>query len=400
MTAQKNRSILFLTTLLVSVSVRAQQFSEKAIFGTVSQTGFYAINITPELSAYAGKDFSDLRIVNEKGQFMAYLIRSKTPQFYGNTYNEFPILKNEVTDSGKSIIVIENKNQEKLFDIAVWIRNAAVSRKADISGSDDMIKWYTVAEGLDLEKKVVTENDKYIQTIEFPVSSYRYFKIIIENGKNNPLNIIEARRYIETQHKYDNSYLLNPAVNFIQIDSSNHNSYIKVHQNAPYHIDKVTIKINGPKFFSRKAEIVLRNAISDFQISSDSSFVFYVPTFNDMDWYIKINNGDNSPLRITNIITEQESKQIVTFLEGGKNYHLLMNNSLATRPVYDLQQFKDSISVNIPDLHILSIQKINDKAQITSSNIFEKWLWPLIIIVILVLAIFTFYLSKEVERKK
>jgi hypothetical protein len=77
-----------------------------------------------------------------------------------------------------------------------------------------------------------------------------------------------------------------------------------------------------------------------------------------------------------------------------------MNNSLATRPVYDLQQFKDSISVNIPDLHILSIQKINDKAQITSSNIFEKWLWPLIIIVILVLAIFTFYLSKEVERKK
>jgi len=50
------------------------------------------------------------------------------------------------------------------------------------------------------------------------------------------------------------------------------------------------------------------------------------------------------------VITEQEPKQIIVYLEKEKKYHLLMDDSLASKPVYDLQQFKDSISEDIPQL--------------------------------------------------
>ncbi len=263
-----------------------------------------------------------------------------------------------------------------------------------------MNKWYTIAENIELEKRFVTENDRYIQTISFPGSSYSYFKITIENGKNNPLNIIEAGRYAEIQYRSINPYLTNPPVNFIQQDSSDHNTYIKIHQLAAYHIDKITIKVNGPKFFRREANVVSDNSVSDFQISSDSAFSFFLPTFNDKNWYIKIYNGDNPPLHISDVITEQESKQMIAYLESGKKYHVLMNDSLAAKPVYDLQQFKDSIPADIPYLQILSFESIAQKNQVTSKFISEKLLWSIIVGVLIILGIFTFRLTKEVERKK
>ncbi len=397
----RNSSILFVIALLLVSTANAQNFAMKAILASAEKTGFYAINVIPQLSSYTGIHFNDLRIADEKEQFLAYVIRTKAPAFYNNNYEKFSIIKNELQDSGKSTIIIENQKQENINSIALQIRNAAVSRTVNISGSDDLKKWYAIAEDIQLEKRFAADNDRYIQTISFPSSSYRYFKITIENGKNNPLNIIEAGKYVELQNKPVNVYLLNPPVNFIQQDSSDHNTYIRIHQTAPYHIDKITIKVNGPKFFKREAEVVLHNNnTSGFQISSDSLFSFYLPIFNDRDWHIKIYNGDNPPLHIMDVITEQEPKQIIVYLEKEKKYHLLMDDSLASKPVYDLQQFKDSISGDIPQLQILSFEKVAGKNQTAPKFISDKWLWPLIIVVLIVLGIFTVHLTKEVERKK
>jgi hypothetical protein len=381
------------------IASTAQKFAEKANLEPVKATGFYSIDITPELSSYITSSFSDLRIADDKDQSLPYIIRTKQPSFFTDNYTKLPITGNELTDSGRSVLIVENLTQQKISAIALLIRNAAVTRMAAISGSDDMSRWFTIAENISLEKQFVGEDDRYIQTVYFPTSSYKFFKITIENGKNNPLNIMEAGRYADVEYKKVYSYYTNPSPVFLQTDSSDHNTYIKVHQPAAYHVGKASLKINGPRFFKRDLDIINGAGISNFKISSDILPDFYLPSFNDTNWTIKIYNGDNLPLKIAGVTTYQESKMMIAYLEAGKSYHLLMNNSLATKPVYDLQQFKDSIPYNIPGLKIISYEKIDFATADNNLIISSKWLWPLIITVLVILGFFTFRLTKEIEKR-
>ena len=386
-------------SFILCAAVHAQHFSVKGKLEPVNKTGFYTINITPELSAHMATDFRDLRIADEDEKVIQYILATDQPSFINYNYSQLPILKNEVADSGRSVLIIENTAQRNISSIALLIRNAAVTRNSTISGSDDMDRWFTIAEDIYFEKKFTDKTDKYVQTIRFPVSSYKYLKITIANGRNNPLNIMEAGMYVDDKNNSSYPYTRNPSPSFLQTDSSDHNSYIKVTQPAPFHIDKVTLEIKGPKFFKRDVDILTRKGGSTLQLSSGSIF-FYMPTFNDRTWTIRIHNGDNPPLVIDSVLTEQESRKIIAWFEAGKNYHLLMGDSAATPPVYDLQQFKDSIPVSIPQLKILAVEKVDQNAAQPKQLIPSEWMWPAIVIMLAVLAFFTLRLTKEVQRKK
>jgi hypothetical protein len=387
--------------LFIASASKAQHFSEKAKLDTVIKTGFYSISITSELSSYIKTDFSDLRITDEREQYLAYLISSPHNFSYGDSYSVLKITKNEITDSGRSVIILENQQGNLISSIALKIRNAAVSRNATISGSDDEQKWFAVKEGISLEKELSNDEDRYVQTLSFPGSSYRYYKLVIENGKNDPLNILEAGYFTSVEYKKTDNYIANPSVIFRQIDSSDHNSYIFVEQSYAYHTEKISINVEGPPFFKRDVDLIRANGnVSSFQIASGNVFSFYTPLFNDKKFFLRIYNGDNLPLHIANVYTAQESKNVITFLQAGKQYHLLMNDSSAIKPVYDLQQFKDSIIQNVQELKILSFKKIEQVKKEETTLWINKLLWPIIIVVVLVLATLTFRLTKEIQQKK
>ena len=147
-------------------------------------------------------------------------------------------------------------------------------------------------------------------------------------------------------------------------------------------------------------DVILKNdATYNYQISSDSLFKFDMPVFNDTTWLIKIYNGDNPPLTIVSVATAQEIKKIVTYLEAGKQYHILMNSATAVKPLYDLQNFSDSIPTNLPVLTFGTIEQNNNSA-VPGNTIFTKdWLWPVLIFVLAILAFFTWRLAKDIQKK-
>jgi len=136
---QLKKNSLFICMMLICCAAKAQQFREKANLQPVTANGFYSINITPELSSYTTVDYSDLRLADEKNQFVPYIIVSKQPSFSDHNYNKLPIVKNELNDSGQSVLVIKNELHKKVSSLALLIRNAAVTRNATISGSDDSV---------------------------------------------------------------------------------------------------------------------------------------------------------------------------------------------------------------------------------------------------------------------
>jgi len=379
----------------------SQTFHNSARLDTVGKAGFYAVSITPTLSSYVKKDFSDLRVVDENGNPVPYLLYSKVRMLKPDYFKPFKIISNKLIDSGKSVIVLENGDTGKVSEISMRIKNTAVSRTFDISGSDDKTHWFSIVENINMSKRFATENDSYIEDISFPLSAYRYFRIIIYNGKNDPLNIIGAGRYVSAGHLPASELLLNPTPKYKRKDSSDRISYITVFNPDLFHIDHVGLKVKGPKFFRRQVDVVTNNQlIGSFIVSVDSSFIFSLPVINDSAFELRIYNGDNPPLDIAAISTSQENEKIIAYLEAGKNYQLELTNSKATMPRYDLEDFKDSVPMEIPALKFLSIEPVKAVAEVKDKSIFTQvWIWPVLVTVLLVLVLFTFRLTKEVGKK-
>lgn len=395
----RKKSSLFICLLFCYSCLRAQNFTVKANLQPVTISGFYSVNITPQLSSYTTINFSDLRIADDNNKFVPYIISSKKPSFATGNYHKLPLLKNDVTGSGKSQLIIKNDAGSKISSIALLIRNAAVNRQATISGSDDLTKWFTINENITLEDISGNDTDRHVQTISFPVSSYKFFKIIIDNKKNNPLNIIEAGSYSNVQHTED-AYILNPLPAFTQIDSSDNITYIKVHQNAAYHVSKIYLQAESPKFFDRNIDVINSANSLSAKLSSENTNEITLPAFNDKDWEIKIYNGDNPPLKIKSISLKQESKNIIAYLQTGQHYHLLLHDSTAVAPVYDLQNFKDSIPATLPQLKIISFENISPATIKNKTGLSAAWIWILIISALTALGFITFMLMKEMNKEK
>lgn len=386
--------------LLLCCNLQAQ-FKNTASLASVTKTGFYAINVTPVFSSYVKTDFSDLRIKDDSGLQAPYVVRALSSMYYDTVFTRFKIVNNSLHDSGKNIIILENITGKKDVNaIALLVRNNLVSRTIDISGSDNGKEWYSIVDGGVLSNRFTSQADKYLDVIDLPNSSFRYFKLVIYNGSKDALNISSAGSYFNAQYKYVTPYVLNGNSSFTQKDSTDNYSYISVHDSAMYHKNYLHIHFKTPLFFKRSVEVLVNgHVLSSFNVTVDSGFNTSIPLFNAAEWTLRIFNGDSPPLRVKSISTYQTKNQVVAWLDSGVVYHLEMTDSNAVTPIYDLQEFKDSIPRKVNELGYTAVTPINRAASKADTSFFTKaWLWPVMILILAVLVAFTWRLTKEMGK--
>jgi hypothetical protein len=397
-----NKVLLVLIILLPGISF-SQQFSHSAKLEGITASRFYSLAIEPELSAYIHASFKDLRIVDDKGVQVPYVLNSSLPNLVNQNFLPLAIKEYSVKDSGRSHLVLENTTKHTIDGLAFFIRNASVSRTAKVSGSDDGQSWFTILENLSFTGGQFSDSSHFVLTMALPKSSYRYFKIVVDNLNNDPLNIIKAVTYSAADYTkwlissstVNLRSFVNPASRFIQTDSIDGNTYIRVIQPEAYHVDAIMLRIKSPRFFRRNMEVIIGNVSHGFLLTSTGEYS--LPRFAAKEFMIKISNGDNPPLTITEVITSQEKKELIAYLEAGKHYRLLMGNPSAETPTYDLEHFMDSISdvrsIGVADIQA-NIQSIANKEQ--KSNL---TLWIIIAGVLGVLSFFTWNLTKELKKR-
>lgn len=403
-TLLKMKHLLYRTLLLLPfVFIMAgksngQRFANKALLEVPDSSGFYGIDITPQFSAFIKTDLADVRILNEAQKQVPFVVRDAAWVFIHSRFDTLPIIRNEVTDSGRSIIVVQNKTRGALTGMALVIKNADVQRNATLSGSNDGKNWFTIVENIYLSNTVSSDKDVYMQQITFPLSSYHYFRLSIDNNKNAPLNIVAAVRTTEESFKAVDPYVENPGISFIQKDSSDNYSYIFLNNTQGFHIAKVAVEIKGPKFFKRQVSIETGAFSYSYTMETGMQYEFVVPVFKDKKWSIRIYNGDNPPLTIASVKTWQSRKQLVTYLEAGKQHELVFNDLYAHAPAYELQNFQDSIPANVKMLTPGPVEKVMTDASDEKKEGNKVWLWITLGALILVLLYFTIRLVKDMRN--
>lgn len=388
-----------LLLMLITGCAHAQSFKNKAVIDSVGKSGFYAIEITPELSSLVATDFRDLRIFDQNEKPVPYLIGSHIPFMDSTLFQPLTILKNTVNDSGQSILLIANSSRVLIDAFYLRIQNAAVSRTISLSGSNDGMKWFSIIENLGLERRFIQDKDSFVENVSFPLSSYRFFRIVIYNGKNDPLDVLSVHRRIHSDTAERISLFKNPAVSFSRKDS-NRITWLRFDNKQAFHISHVFVHVKSPRFFKRQVDLLVDNvSAGSFVISSDSVFDLSLPVFNDSVFTIKIYNEDNPSLDITGVTTAQNEDRIITYLESGKKYRMEMTSHEAKIPLFDLINFKDSIPKDIKIIGVSEpvpasvVQKVNDD----NSN--HPWLWPVLVFVLIVLGLFTYGLTKDMAKR-
>lgn len=407
---QRKRNSIWALSLLLSCCVQAQQFRHSCVLDTVKETGFYSIAVSPQLSAYIKRDLSDIRISDEKGQWIPHIINypahNRTTDAF--LYSTLPVIKKESVNS-KTVLIIHNPGIEKISNLYFTTKNTSASRFAALSGSDDNKTWFSIADSLLLRKPELFADNKIALNITFPLVNYAYFRVTIDNGKNDPLNILEALSYGPALPDSSQRFIENPKASFQQTDSAGF-SLIRVDNGYNFHFSKLNIHISSPKYFERRTRLYISHPgnihsllqsqpVADFIISSGNYKGYEVPLLKDSVFYLLVENNDNPPVRVEVISTEQENKEIIAYLEKGKNYQLMFDDLNGVAPTYDLRQFQSVIPKSIQRLKTGDIKTISTNSIISQSKKNTKWwIWPTILLVIILLGYLTWSLTKDMKK--
>ena len=198
-----------------------------------------------------------------------------------------------------------------------------------------------------------------------------------------------------------------PAPTIRQKDSSNRHSYITLKYQEAYRIDRLALTIQGPRLYKRHVVLYDNDKVNGWPIASadidPSNTSLVIAALKTHSLLLDITNADNAPLVISRVATSQLDQYLLTYLQPGRAYQLLVGNPSMGVPDYDLKYFVDSLTSNPRELlagplriNSLPVNKSVEPVVKDHSGIV---LWSIILLVLILLASLSFKLVKATAQK-
>jgi len=399
---------LIFTILLTFAILQAwsqSTYPYKADISKIDSSGVYKVELKPAfLSKSISRSLYDVRIVDEGGKFVAYTIVSNISDKTKPVFVDFPEIKQSSNNDTVTYYIAENKDKIKVNQLWLKLRNTAVNRLADISGSDDLQHWFAIKENIQLQDAGSGDNADYEQMLSFPTSDYRYFKIRIGNKNKDFIKITRSGVYLENSAG-NVQYVQLPPIKLTSKTANKQTSYY-AELNDNYIVNGLKIEVSSPKYYNRHITIYdtgnkTEEMLYDDSISSSrpKDITFFAKT-NKLR--IDIANGDDNPLVIKDISAFQLQDYAVCYLEKGHSYYLLAGDTAAHEVSYDLSFVHSKPISQFPVIHHSDIYKnpgyFTSKA--ASKNHFTLLLWLAIGAVLLLLSLLTWRMVKEINSRQ
>lgn len=399
----QNNVLLCFALFQCTLSGAQSSFEYTSSLSEVKSGGFYKIILLPSIISKCKNEFNDIRILDNKGRQVPYVLKSDQPVFRQQNFIELPMLSIKKEADKQTHIVFENKLQKTISELLLVIKNTDADRMVSISGSDDQKQWFVISEGISLTSILVNDKDRFFQSLSFPKSTYKFFEIVI-NGKDLlPFNIVKVGVYEGLLR--NGEYVPVPDPTFVQKDSSNKSSYVSVYFNDKYLVNKIQLEVQGPKFFRRRLTISEDDgnnilSIGGYILSSgiDNGYTLNIKTKKLL---FVIENEDSPPVILKSVKAYQLNKYLLTYLEPSNEYQLQFGDSAVAAPRYDLEFFKDSLKNSPAEISTGAIVRNKFEKNITNTTGSKNmlFLWVIIGAVLIVLLLLTLRMTKEIAAK-
>lgn len=321
---------------------------------------------------------------------------------------EFDLLNQSKKDN-KYIFVLEIPTKEEINRISLTFQEKNYDWKISLEGGQKTDDWYSILDDYRIISLKNQLTDYSFNTLVFPKSLYRYYKITIDAGTRPHLisASVEQEEIVPGVYKSYN-------IRSIERKEDKKLKQTIIDLSLPYSVpvSKLTLTVNdsidyyrpfniqylsdssqspkGWKYFYRTA---YKGVLSSLE---QNKFVF--PHTIAAKWRIIINNQDNTPLKYGKIEIKGNVHELIARFSEPAEYYLIYGNASALPPAYDIGKFREKIPHNLVKLEP-GAEQLHFQDKIVQVNpLFQKqiWLWSIMGIIIIILGTYSLKMIRRV----
>ena len=343
--------VLFVAILFASVSW-AQQPRWSASVPSVVAKGLHAIVLTPGLLGVSRADHGDLRLLDSAGNEVPYVLRSSkdvpSPEFI-----TYPLIENTSYDK-TTVVELERPDDRVLEDLSIWIRPLEDQKRLRVTGSDDRKQWYMVKDDHLVMQGAMGTPPLQVLMLHLPPTDYKYLRIQMNDSLTPPMQVLGVGHF--QRALVEPRYVTSEKVEWSQRDSASF-SVIRVRGPHRLLIDRLryTVSDTGNYFrrctlrtWSERAEgrgrkqhtVREERTIASFVMGSDRDHVADIRSVRLDSFDLVIDNGDDRPLRFTELELSAREQLMLAHLVPGMNYRITTGDASLGPPHYDMAHFE------------------------------------------------------------
>jgi hypothetical protein len=388
-----------------SVAALAQpHFKYMAVIEPVAKTGFYAVNISPDIAAKAYSSLSDCRIFDAAGVQVPYLYAAEKLAVNTAININFPITATATDERRQHFYVVKNEQKHQVESLVLIFQNTNADRSIAINGSDDGLAWYAIKENIAVQQESTVSGTSFLQELTLPVSNYLYYKVTIIGKDLIPIKLLKAG-IVETG-LVEGKWVPLPDAKISRKDSTDKHSYYSLKFSENFCIDKLQLNFSGANFFQRQLMVYAGSddALPLRSATVRSSSTTTIPIGEQTSKILLvIDNKDNPPLSAATVKAFMLQKKLLTYLKSGEAYRLYFGDSaLVATPSYDLDFFRDSIPKTPAQVILGAISDVPKNSSLAEKPKKDnRWItWVAIGFVLLLLVLITAKLTTEVNASR
>lgn len=408
---------IIILNLFLVLYANSQDFEYEAEIHQVDSNTYYDIFIRPEITSKLNYKFSDIRIYDVDNNEVPFVRRLEIDKDNTSQQLEMPFLENQHKISKKiTSVIVDNQQYKQVDNLLLIIENTNSEVWLNISGSYDDKNWEILKENTRYQPEISDSLSTEVHIKNIPTSKYKYYKILAYDYNTEVINVLKVYNFKFSDKERKFSEVQKPT--FIQDDTSETGkTIVNISFDEEQYIDKILFKISKPRYYLRKAELTKKDSLTgkkikldyydqkqkEFNLCSDSSNAIFLSRYKAKELFLVIDNNDDAPLEIFDIVAYQENEYFIAYLEEAKTYFLRFGNKNLAPPIYDLKFFKDKIPEKTAVVDVHKIIRLIDKDAENKKQIKIKpgllWLaFGIIVAILTVISYFVFKSSKTDEK--
>jgi hypothetical protein len=367
---------------------------------------WHRIILPDDIFGKINPDFSDLRIlaVTKKDTFqIPYLLNVEEDQ---NITEERPfkmINKSETTEG--FYYTFEMPAEITINQILPHFRVTDFDWRVNLEGSNDQGKWFLLLK----DYRISAYHNDFVRfqfsRIIFPVSKYRYFRLLVKSKVNPELGEVkissvkiirgESRNYACRLLKSDEDKQRKKSVYYLELTNPEPVASVMISAGdtidyyRPVKIEYLCDSVQAPHGWN-----YIYSELAEGIVNSEGKTSISFPGTITKKLRITISNLDNQPLKIDSFTLKGYVHELIGRFSKASVYYLTYGNKRLSKPTYDLEHFRNKIPSTIS---VIAVDKEEPSKVLTGWNFFNS---SLLWIIIFLIIVFLSWLTIRMIRNK